>query len=135
MNLECGEEPEKLHGTGRSFMRLSDDLPRGFEDRVLRYSGRQRYVATWWSEDRQSVVWADGRTWQEDGIDEDEWTWWTYTLAVSNSFEADILGYDLDLPLRVLLLDLQMRKMWLAPISEVCDLLRSAASEEELERA
>jgi len=135
LNSECNGYPELSDGVARHLVRLSGDLPQAFEEKVLHYPGKQRYIATWWSEDRQSVVWADGRIWREDGIDEDEWTWWTYTLAISNSFEADILGYDLDLPLRVLLLDLHQRRMWLAPIGAACDLLRSVASEGELESA
>ena len=127
--------PRLSDGVARHLVRLIGDLPQSFEEDILRYPGKKRYIATWWSEDRQTVVWSDGRTWREDGVDEDEWTWWTYTLAISNGFEADVLGFNLDLPLRVLLLDLHERRMWLAPIGAACDLLRSFASGGEFEDA
>jgi hypothetical protein len=127
--------PELPDGIALRLVQLKGDLPRFFEERVLRYPGKQRYIATWWSEDHQSVVWSDGRTWREDGVDEDEWTWWTHTLAISNGFEADVLGFDLDLPLRALLIDLHERRMWLAPIGAACDVLRTFASDGEFENA
>jgi ferredoxin len=115
-------------------VRLCGNLPETFEGDVLHYQGKQRYLATWWSEDHQSVVWADGQTWQASDIDEDEWVWWTYTLALINSFDTDFLGYDLDLPLSVLLLDLDRRRIWLAPIGAACDFLRKASLQKQLGR-
>lgn len=135
MNQEELSDPELSSGAVREMVQIRGTLPDAFERRVLHYHGNHRYLATWWSEDRQSVVRADGRSWRAAGVDENEWIWWTHTLAVTNRFDADFLGYDLNLPLRVLLLDLRHRRIWLAPIGAACDFLRSVASLKETESA
>lgn len=113
-------------------VRLKDPLPEDFERDILHYKGKRRYVATWWSMDNQCVVWADGETWRVDDIDEDEWVWWSYTLALSNSFETNCLGFDLYLPVCVLMLDLQERDIWRIPIDAAFDFLHDLAYQQEL---
>ena len=45
-------------------VKLKEGIPHAFEKDVLRYTGSRRYVATWWSEDFQSLVCADGEIWR-----------------------------------------------------------------------
>lgn len=112
-------------------VRLEDYLPETFEHNVLHYDGTRRYLATWWSEDYQCVVWADGETWRGDEVDDDEWIWWTYKLALSNGFETICLGLDLNLPLCVLMLDLQEREVWHIPIDATFDFLHNQIQQKE----
>lgn len=115
-------------------VRLEGCLPEAFEYNVLHYEGTRRYIANWWSMDDQCVLWADGEAWRGDEIDEDEWVWWTYTLAISNGFETNCLGFDLRLPSNVLLLDLQEREVWLVPIGAVFDFLYDLVHQQEHRR-
>jgi len=112
-------------------VRLEGCLPEAFEHNVLHYEGTRRYLATWWSEGYQCVVLADGETWRGDELDEDEWIWWTYKLALSNGFETNCLGFDLNLPLCVLMLDLQEREVWRIPIGAAFDFLHNRIQPKE----
>jgi hypothetical protein len=104
-------------------VKLKGGIPRSFEKDILRYKGSRRYVATWWSEEYQSLVCADGETWRVDDVDEDGWVWWTFTLTLSNDFDVDSLGFNPELPMHVLLLDLKRREIWIMPIGLAFDVL------------
>jgi hypothetical protein len=104
-------------------IKLKGGLPHAFERDVLRYKGAKRYVATWWSEDYQSLVCADGEIWRVDDVDEDGWVWWTFTLTLSNDFDVNSLGFDPEFPMQVLLLDLKSREVWIVPIGAAFDVL------------
>jgi hypothetical protein len=116
-------------------VRLKEPLIEDFEYDILQYGGTGRYVATWWSMDNQCVVWADGEAWRSDEINEDEWIWWVYTLAISNGFETNCLGFDFRFPSYVLLLDLQKREVWRAPIDATFDFLYDLPFQQEHQRA
>ena len=92
-------------------VKLKGSIPHAFEQDVLRYKGSRRYVATWWSEDFQSLVCADGEIWRVDEVDEDGWVWWTFTLTLYNDFDINYLGFDTEFPTHVLLLDLVQREV------------------------
>jgi hypothetical protein len=104
-------------------IKLKGGIPPSFEKDILRYKGSRRYVATWWSEEYQSLVCADGEAWRVDDVDEDGWVWWTFTLTLTNDFDVDSLGFDLELPVHALLLDLKRRETWIMPIGLAFDLL------------
>ena len=113
-------------------IKLKGNVPSSFERDILQYRGSRRYVATWWSEDYQSLVCADGEIWQVDDIDEDGWVWWTFTLTLSNDFDVDSLGFDPDLPMNVLLLDLEGREVWIMPIGLAFDVLVTLGQNQNL---
>jgi len=104
-------------------IKLKGGLPRAFERDILRYEGARRYVATWWSEDYQSLVCADGEIWRVEDVDEDGWVWWTFTLTLSNDFDVNSLGFDPEFPMHVLLIDLKSREVWIMPIGSAFDVL------------
>ena len=106
-----------------SELKLNGKIPAAFESEILNYRGSRRYVATMWSEYFQSLICTDGKIWQTNEVDEDEWVWWTYTLTLLNDFNYSSLGFDVDLPIHVLLLDLRDREVWLVPISQAFDVL------------
>ena len=106
-----------------SVTKLKGRIPNVFEQDVLHYQGSRRYVATWWSEFSQGLICADGETWQTNEVDEDEGVWWTYTLTLLNNLDVNCLGFDVNLPIHVLLLDLQERDVWRAFIGPACDIL------------
>jgi hypothetical protein len=104
-------------------VKLKGGLPHAFERDVLRYKGSKRYVATWWSEDYQSLVCADGEIWRVDDVDEDGWVWWAFTLTLSNDFDVNSLGFEPEFAMHVLLLDLKSREVWVMPIGTAFDIL------------
>lgn len=113
-------------------VKLKGNIPIAFEHDILRYQGSRRYIATWWSENFQSLVCADGEIWRVDDVDEDGWVWWTFTLTLSNDFNVDSLGFSPDLAMNVLLLDLEGREVWIMPIGLAFDLLVSQSFNQNL---
>jgi hypothetical protein len=114
-------------------VKLKGSIPCDFERNILHYQGSRRYVATWWSEDFQSLVCADGEIWRVDDLDEDGWVWWTFTLTLANDFDINSLGFEPELLMNVLLLDLVRREVWIMPIGLALDVLVAQGHEREVE--
>ena len=112
-------------------LKLKGSIPDAFEQDVLRYKGSRRYVATWWSEDEQSLVYADGEVWRVGDMDEDGWVWWAFTLTIDNDFDINSLGFDIEFPADALLLDLEQREVWVMPLGLAFDLLITQMSPQE----
>ena len=113
-------------------IKLKGNIPTAFEQDILHYRGAKRFIATWWSEDSQSLVCSDGEIWRVDDIDEDGWVWWTFTLTLSNDFDVDSLGFNPDLAMNVLLLDLEGREAWIMPIGLAFDVLVTQGKNQNL---
>jgi hypothetical protein len=112
-------------------VKLKGGVPHAFEKDVLHYTGSRRYVVSWWSEDFQSLVCADGEIWRVGDVDEDGWVWWTFTLTLSNDFDINSLGFEPEFPMHVLLLDLESREVWMVPIGLAFDVLVTQATPNE----